>query len=134
MVASQFDAEPYTYFAMLLELKFGRDAILHKEDRLLHLMEELRTELFRVQMEGHAEEMHRLVRKDRGRAYFSVEIFRAAPKGEQYFLVHEIPQALAILRRHFHFDLDAIPHDRMIRATQLGDATSFILSALLVPK
>jgi hypothetical protein len=87
-----------------------------------------------MQMEGHVEEMYRLVRKDGGHAYFSVELFRSAPEGDRYFLVHEIPQALAILRRHFDFDLDAIPHDRMVRAAKLGGAASFILSALLVPK
>jgi hypothetical protein len=134
MVASQFDAEPYTYFSKLLEIKFGRDPILRKADRIERLMEELRAELFRIQMEGHAEELHRLVRKDRGRVYFSVELFRSAPVGDRYFVVHEIPEALAILGRRFEFDFGSISHDRILRPANLGGATSIILSVVLVPR
>ena len=104
LVASQFDAEPYGYFARLIEQKFGRDAIKAKENVLLPLMEELRTELFRVQIEGHCGEIFRLLSKENGRAYLSVELFRSLPAGDDFFLTHESPQLLKSLQRRFFLD------------------------------
>ena len=131
LVASQFDAEPYGYFARLIEQKFGRDAISAKEHVLLPLMEELRTELFRVQIEGHCAEIFRLLSKEDGRAYLSVELFRSLPACDDFFLTHESPQLLESLQRRFFFDFVSIPAEQAGRSHAMGEGTSIVQSFVL---
>lgn len=133
MVVSQFDHEPYAYFSRLLETRFGHEAVTERAKRLRPLMDGLRRELFRVQMEGHAAEMYRLVNKEHGKVFFSVELFRSVEKSEDFFLVHEIPQALDILGRRFHFDFQSLPVDQCLRNASVGGGTSIMLSAVLTP-
>lgn len=133
MVASQFDAEPYTYFANILERRFGRDPLLAREGRLRSLMERLRSELFKIQMEGHARELHRLVAKQKGIVYFSVELFRSLGEGESYFLVHEIPRAMEILGKFFFFDFARSAPEVTLRPARMGNSISIIQSYVLRP-
>ena len=134
LVASQFDAEPYDYFARLVERKFGRDAVEAKERVLVPLMEELRAELFRVQIEGHCAEIFRLLNKEDGRAYLSVELFRSLPACDDFFLTHESPQLLESLERHFFFDFVSIPAEKAVRSHAMGEGTSIVQSFVLRPK
>lgn len=134
LVVSQFDAEPYTFFARLLEEKFGREQILSKENILLSLMTELRSELFRLQMEGHAAEIYRMLNKENGKAYFSVEFFRSLPTGDDFFMVHESPQVLTSLDRYFHFDFASISPDQSLQAYSMGAGNSVVQSFVLAPK
>lgn len=134
MVVSQFDAEPYKYFSMLLEHKFGREALLQHEEKLTEMMEELRSALFRIQMEAHVDELYRLVEKEHGVVYFSVELFRSIPRSPYYFLVHEIPRALDLIGRRFNFDIERIPPKNALRSTPIGDATSIVQCYVLKPK
>jgi hypothetical protein len=132
MVVSQFDHEPYTFFSKLLALHFG-PRLLAEERQLLPLMGKLRAELFRVQIAGHVRELHRLVNKERGKVYFSVELFRSLPASGTFFLVHEIPQAMAVLGQYFVFDFTAIPPERALRSIQTAAGTSIIQSYVLLP-
>ena len=134
LVASQFSSEPYGYFAHLIEQKFGRETLQAKEHVLLPLMEELRSELFRVQIEGHCAEIFRLLDKDQGRAYLSVELFRSLPDGNDFFLVHESPQLLDSLSRHFFFDFVSILAENSVRSHVMGKGTSIVQSFVLRPK
>ncbi len=134
LVASQFDTEPYTFFARLLEDKFGRKELLARQHVLAPMMEDLRTALFQMQIEGHAAEMHRLLDKERGRAYLSVEFFRTLPSGRDFFLVHETPRLLEALGRYFFFDFDALPPEEGARKHAMGSGTSVIQSFVLTPK
>ena len=134
LVASQFDAEPYGYFARLIERKFGRDAVEAKGHVLVPLMEELRAELFRVQIEGHCAEIFRLLNKEDGRAYLSVELFRSLPASDDFFLTHESPQLLESLERHFFFDFVSIPVEEALRSHAMGEGTSIVQSFVLRPK
>ena len=135
MVASQFDSEPYTYFSRLLERKFGSEYLLAQEEKLSPLMNELRGDLFRIQMDGHADEIYRLVNKDHGRAYFSVELFRTLPKEEDgYFLVHEIPAVFQALSRYFYFDFETISPAETLRSAPMGKGTSIVQCYVLAPK
>lgn len=59
MVVSQFDHEPYAFFSKLVTLQFG-SCLWAEEEQLRPLMEKLRSELFRLQVEGHVREIHRL--------------------------------------------------------------------------
>lgn len=141
MVVSQFDKEPYQYFSKLLELEFGREKILRKEKILMPLMEELRAALFKMQVAGHISEIYRLVNKEHGKVYFSVELFCAlpaaespAPRGDDYFLVHHMPYALETLSRFFFFDFQLIPPETSLRNTQIGEGHSVVQCYVLTPK
>ena len=133
MVVSQFDAEPYGFFSRLLERRFDPREIMRREEKIQPLMKRLRGELFRIQIEGHAQELHRIVKKKGGRVYFSVELFRSLPQGADYFLVHEITRALEVLGGFFHFDFSTVPPERALRSLPMGEGNSIVQCYLLTP-
>lgn len=134
MVVSQFDHEPYSYFAKLLQSHFGAEPLLRKEKTLLPLMNRLRGELFQAQIEGHVRELHRLVEKSQGKVYFSVELFRSIPDSGDFFLVQEIPKAMDALGRYFTFDFELIPPGKMLQRGDTGGGVSLVQSFFLSPK
>ncbi len=132
MVISQFEHEPYGYFSKLLAQQFG-PRLVKEEKKLTPWMERLRSELFRVQAEGHIKEMYRLVNKDHGKVYFSVELFHARPDSDEFFLVQEIPQAMNILRQYFAFDFKSLPYDHTLHKIVVNDRPSIVQSYVLAP-
>jgi hypothetical protein len=134
MVVSQFDHEPYTYFAKVLASYFGREAVLRKEKTLLPLMDRLRGEIFQIQVDGHVRELHRLVEKSRGKVYFSVELFRTVPDRGEFFLVQEIPKAMEAFGRHFLFDFELIPPGKVLLRADASEGVSLVQSYFLTPK
>lgn len=133
MVVSQFDHEPYGFFSKLLFQHFD-SKILKEEASLIPLMEELRSEFFQIQIEGHIKELYRLVKKEGGRVYFSVELFHSLSDQNELFMVHEIPKAMEELGRYFFFDFQAIPHDQALRKIEKENQVSILTSFLLKPK
>ncbi|MBZ5528019.1 MAG: hypothetical protein LAN71_08980 [Acidobacteriia bacterium] len=133
MVMSQFEHEPYEFFSKLLVKRFGQEQILAQEESLRPLMEELRAELFRMQIDGHVREMYRLVNKKRGHVYFSVELFEKHPERKDFFLAEGTPFMLETLGNYFFFDLEALPLDRTLRRVDVGKGHSVIQSYLLTP-
>lgn len=134
LVASQFDNEPYHYFSILLELRFGRERILQREKRLRNLMEQLRTALFKHQMDGHVREMYRILDKDGGKGFFSVELFRNLPGENRFFLIKEICFALEMLSQYFHFNFHHLAVKEILQAETMGDGTSIIQSYVITPR
>jgi len=134
MVVSQFEYEPYGFFSKLLARRYGADALLH-DTALIPLMETLRTKLFELLMDAHLSEIYRVVNKDHGKVYFSVELFSSQPQLEkdQYFLVQGMPQVLEKLRTLFLFDFSVIPLQRAYRRTKMGAQSSIIQSYVLTP-
>jgi hypothetical protein len=132
MIISQFDFEPYEYFAKLLAQRFG-ELLLEQEKELLPLMEKLRSEFFRIQVEAHAEELFRLVNKEHGHVFFSVELFQKFPEAEQFFVVPGIPSALETLGKRFAFVFDAIPPERALHRVAVAPGASIVQSYVLRP-
>ncbi len=133
MMVSQFEHEPYTFFAKLMEEHFGRKSIEEKTAELTPLLEQLRSDLFQVQMDGHVRELYRLVDKDRGKVYFSVELFHARPADDKYFLLHESPAVLDTLSKYFHFDFSFIPPQESLKEVTTGQRPSIVQSFVLHP-
>ena len=135
MVLSQFDYEPYNYFAQILEQCYGRDQILAHEKVLRPLMEELRTKLFVEQARRHTQELYRLAKKDgTARVYLSVELFRSDNDDSLYFLVQDISKALDIINEYFLFDLEAISRNDILHHVDIDNGTSVIQNYVLVPR
>lgn len=135
MVLSQFDVEPYTYFSRLLEKRFGRDELKKYEAKLMPLMEKLRTKLFYYQVESHIKEMYRITRKNKtARAYLSAELFRSYSDRDHYFLVQDMPKALEIIGKYFHFDFSDLLGGNVLRKSKSGDGVSINQSFILIPK
>ncbi|MBI5449961.1 MAG: hypothetical protein HY940_01250 [Gammaproteobacteria bacterium] len=132
MVVSQFDNEPYSYFSLLLERRFGREQLLAQESQLMPLMERLRRKLFVLLCEGHIHEMWRILSTN-GVAYINLELFRSEDE-RNYFLTHDMPLALEIIDRYFHFDFTGIEPSQALRPTRIGDGISIIDNLLLRPR
>lgn len=133
MVVSQFDHEPYGFFARLLAERFGTEKVLHHEEQLRPMMEQLRTLLFQIQVEGLVREMHRIVNKTGGRVFFSVEIFRSLIEEEGYFLVQEIPRAIETIAEYFQFEFQSIAPEETVTSFSQDAGTSIVQCFVLLP-
>ena len=142
MLVSQFEHEPYNYFAKLLEEKFGRRRILDQEQQLRPAMLRLRNKLFAWQLEGHARELYRLVNRQHGRVYFSVELFRDLPanqtagqdSNDQFYLVEGIPTVLQVMGQYFHFDFHHFSPAQTLQTAELAGGTSLLECLVMVPR
>jgi hypothetical protein len=135
MVLSQFDVEPYTYFSRLLEKRFGREELKKHESKLMPLMEKLRTKLFCVQVECHIKEMHRIAKKNESsRAYLSAELFRSYSDRDHYFPVQDMPKAIEVIGKYFHFNFGDLLGEKVLRKSNSGDGVSINQSFVLIPK
>ena len=73
------------------------------------------------------------MKKERGKVYFSVELFRSLPRGSDYFLVHEITRALEVPGELFCLDFSTVPPERALRSLLLGEGNSIVQSSQLTP-
>ena len=133
MVVSQFDHEPYAFFARLLAEKFGMEKMLENEEHLRPQVEQLRSLLFQIQAEGLVREMYRIVNKTQGRVFFSVEFFRSLNGEDRYFLVHEIPRAMETIAEYFQFEFESIPAEETITTFSQNEGTSVVQCFVLTP-
>lgn len=125
MVLSHFDFEPYNYFVALLEDRFGRKQLQAQEAELNAHMEELRTRLFTLQVDAHAREIYRIVKKDnQARVYLSAELFRSYPNSKHSFVVRDMPGVLEILDKYFLFAFEEETDGKVLSKSVLGDGTS----------
>jgi SAM-dependent methyltransferase len=134
MVASQFDFEPFSYFVRNLFLRFGQQAVEQNLDALNAHVETLRDNLFLSQVEGHCQEMLRLL-KPGGRIYFSIEALHADRPTDPYFQPEVSCKAMGIIGRNFYFDLQTLPEIVVLaRAAMVRGGESIIQSCLLLSK
>jgi hypothetical protein len=129
MVISQFDHEPYEYFAHRAADKLGLPTA-KEEKQLLPVMNSLRSTLLVNQVVQHCEEIRRILAPG-GYCYMSFEMFHVVPAGEQWFLVEGIPKALDIVGRYFLFDFDIIPRHQPMTRFETEDSPSLVLSFML---
>lgn len=133
LVISQFDHEPYGYFSKVLRQHFSGPRLASRIALLEPLIEQLRSELFAIQVEAHIQELYRIVEKRHGRVYLSVETFRSVPGEDQFFLVHDIPQALEVMGEYFHFDYNLLPPEQSLRISPSGEGNSLVQGFVLSP-
>lgn len=137
MVVSQFDAEPYAFFSKHLLDRFGDQAMRQSEKQIRPLMQQLCDELFNIQVEGHFQELYRIVNKTSGKVYFSVELFRSIPGQDSCFLVKGSAKTMEILDRFFTYDFETLPIEKTLKranADEDGSGFSVIQSYVLTPK
>jgi hypothetical protein len=133
MVISQFDNEPWRYFSLNLEERFGRDRLRAEERQLHPLAEQLRTVLFQMQIDGHAREISRLLTTD-GRAFVSLELFRSLPDSEHaFFAVDFVPAVIDVLSQRFAFEFEHLHVEDVLHEIAMGDARSVVQSYVLAP-
>ena len=107
MILSQFNVEPYTFFANPLENKFGRAELLKIESKLRPLLEQLRTRLFTRQVESHVRGIYRILKINRrSRAYLSAELFRSFSGGRRFSIVQDMPYAMEIIGKYFLYEFE----------------------------
>lgn len=132
MVVSQFDHEPYDYFAHRSADMLGPPTA-KEEQQLLPVMEALHEVLLRRQVEQHCEEIRRIMAPG-GYCYMSFEMFHIVPASAQWFLVKGMTKALELVGRHFLFSFDIIPQHQLMTRFQTGDTPSLVLSFMLTDR
>lgn len=132
LVVSQFDHEPYNYLTSQAAEMIGPPT--QREERVMHdSMELLRSILLGSQVERHCREIRRILAPGRC-CYMVFELFHVVPAGKHWFLVDGASRTLDVIARHFHFDFDMIPEDRLETRFQSSDTPSLVCSFVLQPK
>ena len=132
MVISQFEHEPYDYFSRQATALLGPPSE-QEEERLRRAMERLRSILLSRQIEGHCEEITRILAPG-GRCFLAFEMFHCEEGSDLWYLVEQMHDALKELARHFDFDVDGTPDPIADTGFQTGDGRSVVYHLLLAPK
>ncbi len=131
MLLSQFETQPYNYFAEQAATLLGRPR-RRDERRLDAAMKALRTTLLTNQVASHCQEIERILAPG-GRCFMAFELFHYDSERECWFLVGQMHQALAIVAERFEFDFDLLPEtDLALRFEPPGKSSlvyAFILKA-----
>ncbi len=132
MLVSQFEFEPYSYFARQALARLGPPD--SSEDRRLRpALERLRSTLVADQFERHCDEIERILAPG-GRCFMSFEMFHHDADAEGWFLVRDMHRALDTLAGRFNFDFDTIDERGSVIRFQTGRSGSVVYCFLLAPK
>ncbi len=129
LVVSQFEHEPYGYFAQLVASRIGLPTPA-EENGLLPRMEDLRTMLLSDQIERHCEEIDRILAPG-GRCYLSSEMFHWLPEKEQWFMVEGTSKLLEVIGRHFNFNFSIVPEMESLSRFEMRNGVSLVCSFVL---
>lgn len=132
MVVSQFEHEPYGYFARQAAAQLGPPSDAD-EAQLRATMESFRTLLLDDQIERHCEEIDRILAPG-GRCYLSTEIFHLLPDERRWIGVEGVPKALETLRRRFSFNFDIIPETELFARFEFRGGVSLVGAFVLESK
>jgi len=131
MLVSQFEHQPYDYFANRAAQRLGAPD-RREEDRLRPAMERLRSTLLRDQIERHCEEIRRLLAPG-GHCLMSFEMFHFDATTSRWFVVRQMLEALDLLSRYFDFDMDGLDPASLVTRYRNGDSASLVHTYLLTP-
>lgn len=132
MVVSQFVHEPYTFFSCRTAEVLGPPK--HEdEDRLRPMMRRLCSTLFRHQVQGHCEEIARILTPN-GLCYMSFELFHGIPQSRTWHLVEGVANVLEVLNRFFFFNFDHVTESDSLTRFRAKDETSLVFSVVLESK
>lgn len=106
MVISQFEYEPYEFFAKQVAGRLGFPQA-KEEKRLSGPLEKLRSALLVGSLEHHLDEIARITARD-GICLMAFEMFHYDPALEEWFLVKEMHQALGMIAERFRFDFSLL--------------------------
>ncbi len=132
MLLTQFEHEPYDYFAKQVARLIGPPGTVD-EGRLNRTMARLRDALVDQQVEEHCLEIRRILAPG-GRVFMSFELFHIDPEQTDWFLVREMHRSLSALDRHFRFNFDLIGEGESLTRFQSRRAPSVVLALVLEAK
>jgi hypothetical protein len=131
MVLSQFEHEPYDYFATQVAGLLGEPSA-HEKTHLRPVMEKLRSMLLFNQIEGHCAEIARMLTPN-GRCFLAFELFHRAADDRHWHMASEMHGALQQIARHFAFDFDGIPEPVVDTRFEAMSGRSAVYHFLLAP-
>lgn len=132
MVLSQFEFEPYEYFASRATTTHGPPAGKQaaKLDKGTHMLRDI---LLSQSIERHCQEICRILRPD-GRCFMAFEMHHRNEEADGWFLVSQMHDAIPALQQYFHFDFDQLQApDHVVELTD-GNSRSLVYCYLLRPR
>jgi len=129
MLLTQFENEPFQYLSTCVAALVGRPTP-REEAALQALVEEFRDLLLNRQMEGHFQEIRRLLAPG-GRCYLSFELFRRLEETNRWFVVAGMPRALEIAGRYFQIRFDLLPDEMRLSRFSTDEVPSLACSLVL---
>lgn len=129
-VLRQLERETWGQFAGLLARRFDGAQLAGHEP----LVEELKTALLRLQADGHARELYRLVNKKHGWVYVSLEVYEQPPGASGFTPTSGASVVLEALSRYFQFDrrVPSFEPEHCLAAS--GEGRAVMHSVLLAPR
>jgi len=122
---------PFDRFDSFMRRRFG--AWTERAPRLLiRKIDDLRAELFGMQLDAHVRELHRLVDKHVGGLYFATHPVTPAADGS-WSMPQGLPLALEILTHYFDFDFESFPAEAFLRRDP-HDKSRVVQATLLRPR
>ena len=132
MVMSQFENEPYGFFARQITARLG--APTPQEEKRLHAtLDGFRSELVMNQIERHCDEILRMLAPG-GLCFMAFEMFHFDSARSVWFLVEEMHEAVKVLERRFDFDFDILPAADSVLRIDMLSGPSLIHAYALRPK
>lgn len=132
MVLSQFEFEPYQYFASRAAAAHGRPT----ESATKNLdkgMNRLRDTLLAGSVEQHCREIKRIL-KPEGRCFMAFEMHHRKDEAGNWFLVQQMHDAVLVLDKHFYFDFKRLQAPDHVVELADGNSRSLVYCYLLRPR
>ncbi len=132
MLISQFESEPYDYFAKQVARLLGPPSATagrYLEPAMKHLRDLLVTH----QIEQHCAEIERILAPG-GRVFMSFELFHVNPETDAWFLVKETHGALKLLDERFSFNFDIVSEEECMGRFAGREHASVVISLVLEAK
>lgn len=132
MVMSQFEFEPYAYFASRAAAVHGppTGSMAKKLEKGTHI---LRDTLLSESIHRHCREIRRILRPD-GRCFMAFEMHHRNEQAGGWFLVRQMHDAIPALQQYFHFDFDQLQAPDHVVQMADGTERSLVYCYLLKPR
>ncbi len=132
MVLSQFEFEPYEYFASRATTTHGRPTG-KQAAKLDQGTDVLRDILLSQSIDRHCREIIRILRPD-GRCFMAFEMHHKNQETDGWFLVRQMHDAIPALQQYFHFDFDQLQAPDHVVELADGNSRSLVYCYLLRPR
>lgn len=129
LVPTRIGEPSFNYTRGLLRRRFGPSG---DAARLAPILQRLRAALFRMQIEGHLRELHRLVDKSRGHVCVVTEPVASTGRENDWALAPGIPLLLELIHRHFTFDFGRLSLASFLRHASAPDGRAQLVQAVVL--
>lgn len=132
MVLSQFEFEPYQYFASRAIAAHGQPtgSLARKLDDGVNRLRDI---LLSESVGRHCREITRMLKPD-GRCFMAFEMYHQSGEADGWFIVRQMHETVPVLQKHFRFDFEQLQAPDHVVELADGNSSSLVYCYLLQPR